>query len=674
MGTRSAAPVNQKTASHAMSLAMQRRCSCGSHAAEGECEACLKPRRLALQAKQQINQPGDRYEQEADRIAHQLLAAPSHPGVEGSPIQVQRFAQTGQEPVTAVPTSVGRALAGSGRPLDPVLREDMEHRFGHDFTQVRIHEDPQAEQSAREVNARAYTVGQDIVFDARQFSPATPDGRLLIAHELTHVLQQTAGTVQSPRLQRWSWAEIKEKAYDGMIAGIRQGRDAMRNGLRKLATSCLPAHLHSIAESIIEAAVTVVDLLITVILAVLGIVVGFGEGIVGMVLGLFTLAKGVTTLLYDLIAGIFTNFDAAKQDLSAIWEAIKGLPEAIKKLVTDWVDKFGKASSERQTLMIGELTGQILAIIATYAVAAGRAGSAAKATATTAEVGSASGEVVTTVARAKPVLTVIEGGGGSGGISARAASFSGNAALKVAPELEPVLPPLRLVPPLRAPVITPTLPAAPSAIRAVAAGVGVGTTTITNLGTSTKPAPITAQKPKPKPPSCGGPTGLTPADPISLTWYKVREDDYYPKRIYLKDLVYGRDDPSNPRRLPLGEPIGVPNKYWPRIGKIMQLIPSFRGSKADDFRAVLSRYGYDWSGLQADHVQDLDWSGPDEFYNIWPLSSSANLSAGPRQNSHQRISYCETPEGPHIVNQTLTDFKATPGHYGRYFRIDRIER
>lgn len=88
------------------------------------------------------------------------------------------------------PASVDQALASPGRPLEPVLREDMEQRFGHDFSRVQVHSGPTAEQSAREVNALAYTVGHNIVFGAGQFVPETLAGRRLIAHELTHVVQQ----------------------------------------------------------------------------------------------------------------------------------------------------------------------------------------------------------------------------------------------------------------------------------------------------------------------------------------------------------------------------------------------------------------------------------------------------------------------------------------------------
>jgi len=80
---------------------------------------------------------------------------------------------------------------GSGQPLDQTTRAFFEPRFGADFSPVRVHTDSRAAESAREVNAHAYTVGQDIVFGAGQFAPGTHDGRRLIAHELTHVAQQS---------------------------------------------------------------------------------------------------------------------------------------------------------------------------------------------------------------------------------------------------------------------------------------------------------------------------------------------------------------------------------------------------------------------------------------------------------------------------------------------------
>jgi hypothetical protein len=103
-----------------------------------------------------------------------------------------------------VPPIVHKALASPGQPLNPATRAFMEPRFGYDFSRVRVRSGSTAEQSAEEVSAHAYTVGHDIVFGAGQFAPETPDGRRLIAHELTHVVQQTGWEdgIPAPLVQR----------------------------------------------------------------------------------------------------------------------------------------------------------------------------------------------------------------------------------------------------------------------------------------------------------------------------------------------------------------------------------------------------------------------------------------------------------------------------------------
>jgi len=143
-----------------------------------------------VQAKLTINQPGDRYEQEADRIAAQVMTTPAHTAVSGTPPRIQRFVGQSSGQMDAAPTSVDSVLASPGRLLEPELQQDMGQRFGHDFSQVRVHSGAAADQSARDVKANAYTVGQNIVFGAGRFAPGTQEGRRLIAHELTHVVQQ----------------------------------------------------------------------------------------------------------------------------------------------------------------------------------------------------------------------------------------------------------------------------------------------------------------------------------------------------------------------------------------------------------------------------------------------------------------------------------------------------
>ena len=85
--------------------------------------------------------------------------------------------------------------SGGGRPLEPEVRSDMEARLGRDFADVRVHDDGRAHDSAVAVNAHAYTVGSNIVFQRDQYNPSSHDGQVTLAHELTHVVQQRSGPV-----------------------------------------------------------------------------------------------------------------------------------------------------------------------------------------------------------------------------------------------------------------------------------------------------------------------------------------------------------------------------------------------------------------------------------------------------------------------------------------------
>lgn len=107
--------------------------------------------------------------------------------------QLMQRHSTAQAGPSTVPPIVHEVLHSSGQPLDANTRSFMEQRFNHDFSQIRIHTDARAAESAQAVNAQAYTVGQNIVFDARFYSPVTRVGRKLLAHELTHTIQQQDG-------------------------------------------------------------------------------------------------------------------------------------------------------------------------------------------------------------------------------------------------------------------------------------------------------------------------------------------------------------------------------------------------------------------------------------------------------------------------------------------------
>lgn len=170
---------------------LQWKCACGNHTTIGdECTSCAK-KKMKLQRKLTIGASNDPLEQEADRIADQVMATPSHSTINRTPVKIQRVTgnPSGQE--IEAPASVKRVLASPGQPLEPTLRRDMESRFGYDFSQVRIHSGAIAEQSARDISALAYTMGHNIVFADGQFAPGTNEGRRLIAHELSHVVQQS---------------------------------------------------------------------------------------------------------------------------------------------------------------------------------------------------------------------------------------------------------------------------------------------------------------------------------------------------------------------------------------------------------------------------------------------------------------------------------------------------
>ncbi|HEX3230519.1 MAG TPA: DUF4157 domain-containing protein, partial [Pyrinomonadaceae bacterium] len=134
---------------------LQRKCGCGSHTIAGEeCSECR---------------------QKSGLLQRQAVNATQSP----------------------IPPIVPEVLSSPAHSLDPATRSFMEPRFGRDFSHVRVHTDAKASESAKAVGALAYTVGNDVVFAAGRYSPSTQDGRRLIAHELTHTLQQRGAPLQT---------------------------------------------------------------------------------------------------------------------------------------------------------------------------------------------------------------------------------------------------------------------------------------------------------------------------------------------------------------------------------------------------------------------------------------------------------------------------------------------
>jgi hypothetical protein len=172
------------TLTQARSLRLHKRCACGGDAGlAGECDTCA-----------------------------------------GNHFAVQRRSD-GREPQTGVPASVERTMSQPGRPLDGSTRGFMEGRFSRDLSSVRVHDDAAAGQSARDVQALAYTVGQDIVFAPGQYQPNSHAGRHLLAHELAHTVQQRG-------LQRSGTAGLTDQGpeYRILEAQADQAADAVMRG------------------------------------------------------------------------------------------------------------------------------------------------------------------------------------------------------------------------------------------------------------------------------------------------------------------------------------------------------------------------------------------------------------------------------------------------------------
>ena len=182
----------------------------------------------ALQAKLRIGQPGDVYEQEADRVADEVMRMLEPQTVSREDLHTRRVYQGEEEELRRQPEeeeeeellqtkeisgqnaettpdleSPINAIRGGGKPLAESERAYFEPRFGADFSQVKVHTGAQAAESTRVMNAHAFTLGQDVVFGEGQYSPQTSSGKKLLAHELSHVMQQEIhGSIRNKLIQR----------------------------------------------------------------------------------------------------------------------------------------------------------------------------------------------------------------------------------------------------------------------------------------------------------------------------------------------------------------------------------------------------------------------------------------------------------------------------------------
>lgn len=227
-----------------------------------------------LQAKLEIGQPNDIYEREADRLADHVMRMTEGSLVNGDSSFVQRRAEflefpekeedvlqrqpmdEKEELVQAKRNSVQtpqatpgiesriNSLKGGGQPLSESTRSFFEPRFGTDFGRVRIHTGAEAAQTAQSVNARAFTIANNIVFNGNQYSPESNSGKQLLAHELTHVTQGKTRSGFGSLLRRWASKDHKE-ITNGAIEGMFQDKKPDKEKVKKLSQDSASMDLKS---------------------------------------------------------------------------------------------------------------------------------------------------------------------------------------------------------------------------------------------------------------------------------------------------------------------------------------------------------------------------------------------------------------------------------------------
>lgn len=180
-----------------------------------------------IQAKLAVSQPGDEAEREAERVAEKIVETHKD-GTEAQAIESERPQREMNAGVTP-PKQINRSVnggkiseesesrvrggaQGSGEPLPLGTRSYFESKMSTDFSDVRVHTGAGADEAARAINAKAYTVGSDIVFSEGNYTPESKSGKKLLAHELTHVIQQRA---DDHSVQRQAEGEKTEKQSKG---------------------------------------------------------------------------------------------------------------------------------------------------------------------------------------------------------------------------------------------------------------------------------------------------------------------------------------------------------------------------------------------------------------------------------------------------------------------------
>lgn len=210
---------------------------------------------LVIQRQMTLGAVSDRYEAEADRLAPQIVSQINAPAADSlvhqtshaSTLQIKalrpnlQLKSNGTEGAVSPQIESGINQArGKGRSLESGLQNQLSQAMGADFSGVRIHADTKANQLSQSLNARAFTSGQDVFFKQGEYQPGSQSGQTLIAHELTHVVQQNSSGQANPIAQRQTDTVIQrddddEDVHPGMKVGVARGKKALEQKDQELA-------------------------------------------------------------------------------------------------------------------------------------------------------------------------------------------------------------------------------------------------------------------------------------------------------------------------------------------------------------------------------------------------------------------------------------------------------
>src|SRR6478672_8827661 len=314
-----------------------------------------------IQAKLTIGQVGDKYEQEADQTAQRVVSQinspqgqalqreekPEEEELQKKPMVQRKSAGGGMDVTPNLEESIQQAKGG-GQPLADNIRKPMEQAFGADFSSVNIHTDAQSDQLNQSIQAKAFTTGQDIFFRQEAYDPGSQGGQELIAHELTHVVQQSGGAVQRSPLPQPKGLMPMQKSPQGTIQrNVGFEFEVGSYPVTKMMRNMLPAE--AAGTNVIPNAAQDDNLLAKadVLARNTGFELQIDEGVQDKHLEFVTNPPG------------FAENKAGRAALKKAMEDIEALGHEVEQKVAASNTKMNDGMADQQVIQTGEITGGV---------------------------------------------------------------------------------------------------------------------------------------------------------------------------------------------------------------------------------------------------------------------------------------------------------------------------